>query len=148
MTDLIAKVFRSIAAWNRGDFEACVAFAHPDVEWTSGVVEKLSGDSAYRGLEGLRRYWDEWHELWRVRLDVREVVQAGDTVVVVACTEARGDLSGVKLRQSIGYTYEFEDRMARRVRSFIDPDDAFEAAGIDRESASEPELYSAASRGR
>jgi ketosteroid isomerase-like protein len=145
MTDLMAKVLRSIAAWNRGDFDACVDFAHPDVEWTSGVAEKLSGDAIYRGVDGVRRYWDEWHELWRVRLDVREI---GDTVVVVACTEARGDLSGVILRQRIGYTYEFEDRMARRVRSFIDPDDAFEAVGIERESASDPELYSAASQGR
>jgi hypothetical protein len=38
--------------------------------------------------------------------------------------------------------------VARRAPSFIDPDHAFEAAGIERESASEPELYSAASQGR
>jgi ketosteroid isomerase-like protein len=148
MIDLNAAVRRSIDAWNRDDFDACVAMAHPEIEWISAVAQQLTGNSVYRGLAGLRRYWDEWHELWRVRLKIMEIVRSEDTVVVVACTEARGDASGVIVRQPIGYVYEFEEGMARRARSFIDPDDAFEAVGIDRESASEPELYSAASQGR
>jgi hypothetical protein len=77
-----------------------------------------------------------------------QIVRADDTVVVVACTEARGDSSGVTLRQPIGYVYESEDGLARRARSFIDPDSAFEAAGIEPEPASEPGLYSAPSQGR
>jgi ketosteroid isomerase-like protein len=149
MTDLVAAVRRSIEAWNRDDFDGCVAMAHPCIEWSSGVAQQLSGKGAvYRGLSGLRRYWDEWHELWRVRLKIMEIVRADDTVVVVACTEARGDSSGVTLRQPIGYVYEFEDGMARAAQSFIDPDDAYEAAGIERGRAPEPELYSAVSQGR
>src|SRR4051812_46442694 len=142
MIDPIAAVRRSIDGWNRDDFEACVAIAHPDIEWISGVAQQLSGHAVYRGLAGLRRYWDEWHELWRVRLRIMEIAQSGDTVVVVACTEARGDASGVSLRQPIGYVYEFEDGMARRAQSYIDPEHAWLAAGIEREPASEPELYS------
>lgn len=129
--------------------------AHPDIEWTSAVADKLTGGAVYRGLDGLRRYWDEWHELWSVRLDIREIVEDGDTVLVVACTEARGHAGGVMLRERLGYVYEFEDGMARRVRSFIDPAEAYEAAGLDPESggldpesASDPELYSAPSQGR
>src|SRR3954453_18122133 len=98
MIDPIGAVRRSIDGWNRDDLD--------------------------RGVAGLRDYWDEWHELWRVRLKVMEIVRAHDTVVVVACTEARGDSSGVTLRQPIGYVYEFEDGLARRARSFIDPEHA------------------------
>jgi len=136
-----SAVRRSVDGWNRDDFDACVSIAHPEIEWRSGVAEQLSGRAVYRGLRGLRRYWDEWHDIWRVRLGIREMFSAGDTVVLVACTEARGDSSGVILRQLMGYVYEFEDGLARRVRSFRDPAKAFEAARI-------PELYSAASQGR
>ncbi len=148
MTDLVTAVRRSIDGWNRDDFDACVAMAHPEIEWISAVAQQLTGNSVYRGLAGLRHYWDEWHELWRVRLRIMEIARSDDTVVLVACTEARGDSSGVTLRQPIGYVYEFEEGLARRAQSFIDPDHAYEAAGIERESASEPELYSAASQGR
>jgi ketosteroid isomerase-like protein len=148
MIDPVTAVRRSIDGWNRDDFDACVAIAHPEIEWISAVAQQLTGNSVYRGLAGLQRYWDEWHELWRVRLRIMEIARSEDTVVVVACTEARGDSSGVTLRQPIGYVYEFEEGMVRRAQSFIDPDHAYEAAGIERESASEPELYSAASQGR
>jgi ketosteroid isomerase-like protein len=149
MTDFVELVRRAVAAWNRDDFEGCVEFAHPEIEWRSQVVERLTGQvTVYRGLEGVRRYWDEFHGLMRVKLRILEIVQAGDTVVMVSCTEARGDSSGVIVRQPIGYVYEFEDGMARKVRSFTDPDEAYEAAGIERGSASKPELYSAVLPGR
>jgi ketosteroid isomerase-like protein len=154
-SDLVRAVRASIEGWNNDDFDACIAFAHPQVEWISAVAEQLHPGAVYRGLDGARRYWDEWHDLWRIRLNVLEIAEAGDTVVVVACTEARGDASGVVLRQRIGYVYEFEDGLARRVQSYIDPAEAFEAAGIEPQSArveprraSEPELYSATSQGR
>jgi ketosteroid isomerase-like protein len=36
------------------------------------------------------------------------------------------------MEQPIGYVFEFEDGMARRVRSYIDPDRALEAVGLSR----------------
>lgn len=40
---------------------------------------------------------------------------------------------GVEYEQLIAYVYEFEDGMARRVRSYHDPDRAFEAVGMRRQ---------------
>ena len=77
-----------------------------------GVAEQLTGNRCIEGSRGCGT-WDEWHELWRARLRIMEIAQSEDTVVLVACTEARGDSSGVTLRQPIGYVYEFEDGMAR-----------------------------------
>jgi ketosteroid isomerase-like protein len=139
--EMAGAVRHSIDGWNRDDFDACVSIAHPDIEWTSAVAEKFAGDASYRGVGGLRRYWDEWHDIWRVRLDIRQICKVGDALVVIACTEARGDSSGVILRQLMGYVYEFQDGLARRVRSFIEPAAAFEAAGL-------PGLYSAVLPGR
>jgi ketosteroid isomerase-like protein len=63
---------------------------------------------------------------------VTELVDLGETVVAVAQTLARGHGMGGEMEQPIGYVFEFEDGMARRVRSYIDPERALEAAGVRR----------------
>ncbi|MET0512402.1 MAG: nuclear transport factor 2 family protein [Thermoleophilaceae bacterium] len=129
----VDAVRRSLDGWNRDDFEACVSIAHPEIEWVSELAQRIHGPkTVYQGIAGLRRYWDEWHELWDVRLDPTEFRDLGDTVLVLAMTRARGDASGVGFEQLMGYVYEFEDGMARRVRSYHDPDRALEAVGLAR----------------
>jgi ketosteroid isomerase-like protein len=129
--EYVAAVLSSLDGWNRDDFDACVAMAHPDLEWTSEVAQQLEGQElVYRGLDEFRRYWDEWHAIWEVRIEVLEITAVGEKVFVLGCTDARGGASGVSLKQPIAYVYEFEDGMARRVRSYIDPDRARAAVGM------------------
>jgi ketosteroid isomerase-like protein len=129
----VDAVRRSLDAWNRDDFETYSAMAHPEIEWTSEVAERMAGEgTVYEGIEGLRRHWDEWREIWTVKVHVTELVDLGETVVAVAQTLARGHGMGGEMEQSIGYVFEFEDGMARRVRSYIDPERALEAAGVRR----------------
>jgi ketosteroid isomerase-like protein len=129
----VEAVRRSLDGWNADDFEACVAIAHPEIEWISEVSQRLSGrETVYRGIDEMRRYWDEWHEIWAVRIDVTEIFDLGDTVVALARTRAEGDASGAVLEQPMAYVYQFEDGMARRVRSYIDPDRALDAVGLPR----------------
>jgi ketosteroid isomerase-like protein len=134
--EYVAAVRRSLDGWNRDDFDACVEMAHPDLEWTSEVAQQLEGtELVYRGLDEFRRYWDEWHEIWSVRIEVMEIADLGDRVFVLGCTDARGRAGGVSLKQPIAYVYEFEDGMARRVRSYIDPDRARAAVGLPPDAA-------------
>jgi ketosteroid isomerase-like protein len=111
--EYVDAVRRSIDGWNRDDFDTCVSIAHPEIEWVSDLAIRMHGPEA-------------------VRLDVTEMIDAGDTVIVLAQTRALGDASGVEFEQLIAYVYEFEDGMARRVRSYHDPDRAFEAVGLPR----------------
>jgi ketosteroid isomerase-like protein len=129
----VDAVRRTLDAWNRDDFETYSELAHPEIEWTSEVAERMAGSgTVYRGIEGLRRHWDEWREIWTVTVNVTDVIDLGDTVVAVARTLARGHAVGLEMEQPIGYVFEFEDGMARRVRSYIDPDRALEAVGLSR----------------
>jgi ketosteroid isomerase-like protein len=129
----VDAVRRTLDAWNRDDFETYSAMAHPEIEWTSEVAERMAGDgTVYRGVEGLRRHWDEWREIWTMRVDVTEVVDLGDTVVAVAQTFARGHGMGAEMEQPIAYVFEFEDGLVRRARSYMDPDRAFQAVGVSR----------------
>ena len=127
----VEQVRRALAAWNRGDVDAWLEGAHPEVEWISEIGRRLEGsDRAYRGLAGLREYWDDWHATWDVHIDLTDTIDAGETVIAIANVTTRGEASGIDLEQPVAYVFEFEDGLARRVRSYFDPQQALDAAGV------------------
>ena len=124
---------RSLDGWNAHDFDERVTTAHPDLEWTSRGGAAAPGQQPLTaGSRSSRRDRVELGDaIWEVRIEVMEIVDVGDDkVFVLGCTDARGGVSGVSLKQPIAYVYEFEDGMARRVRSYIDPDRARAAVGL------------------
>jgi hypothetical protein len=60
----------------------------------------------YRGVDEVRRYWDEWHALWDVTIEVTEVRDLGDTVLALARLKTHGEVSGVDLESPIAYVFE------------------------------------------
>jgi ketosteroid isomerase-like protein len=128
----VESVRRSLDAWNRDDFETYVSGAHPEVEWTSEVAERMAGSgTVYTGVEGLRRHWDEWREIWTVKINVIDVIDLGDTVIAVAETIARGHGMGVEMQQPVAYVFEFEDGLTRRARSSFAVDQVLSSFGVD-----------------
>ena len=130
-SDNVEAVRASMDAWNRGDVEGWLEPSHPEIEWRSDVVRRVEGsDTVYRGRDGLRRYWDEWHALWQVTIHLEEVRDLGVTVLALGRIRARGEASGIDLDREIAYVYEFEDGKARRARSYFDPQEALRAVGL------------------
>jgi ketosteroid isomerase-like protein len=124
-------VRRSLDGWNRGDVEAWLQAAHPEIEWSSEIVRRVEGSEAvYRGPAEMRRYWDEWHSVWEVMIDVSEIRDLGDTVVALASIRARGEASGIDLERPVAYVFEFDGGLARKVRAYLDPRQALEALGL------------------
>jgi ketosteroid isomerase-like protein len=76
------------------------------------------------------RFWDEWHALWNVHIEVSEVRDLGDSVVVLAEFRAKGKGSGAEVEQSIGYLFEFDDGLIRRASAYLTPEEALEAGGL------------------
>ena len=112
-------------AWNRRDVDAWLEAAHPEIEWVSQIAQSLEGaETVYRGDAGLRRFWDEWHALWDVTIDVTETIDRGDTVVALATVHTRGDASGIEVERPIAYVFEFENGLARRARAYFDQQEA------------------------
>jgi ketosteroid isomerase-like protein len=91
----------------------------------------MEGDEAVlRGVAELRRYWDDWHSIWNLRIEPREMRDLGETVLVLGRLRARGEASGVALEQPVAYVFEFDGGLARRVRAYLDPQVALEAVGL------------------
>ena len=117
-----------------GDVDAWLESAHPEIEFYSEIARRMEGaETVSRGLAGLRRFWDDWHAVWSMTIEVAELRDLGDTVVVIGRMLARGAASGVDLEQPVAYVFEFEGGLARTVRAYLDPQLALEA--VDHSSS-------------
>ncbi len=125
------KVRSCIDAWNRGDLDAWLAPAHPEIEWSSEVGRQVEGaDSVYHGVAGLRRFWEEFRSVWELTIDDLETRRVGETVLALGQIRVHGEASGIDLDQPIAYVFEFDGGLARRVRGYLDRQEALEAAGL------------------
>ena len=128
----VEAVRRSLDAWDRGDFDGFVQDWHPESEFFSAFMVQGEGDMrAFRGLQGMRQYWDEWHSLWDLRVEVSETRDLGDTVLVVAGMKVRGKGSGVEIESPLAYVYEFDDGLFRKVHTYLNLTEALKAVGLE-----------------
>jgi ketosteroid isomerase-like protein len=121
----------ALEAWNRGDLEGWLKPLHPDIEWSSAIAMQVEGkDTVWNGEAGMRRFWDEWHAVWNLKIDISELRDLGDRVLVLARIQVHGKTSGVEVARGIGYVFEFEGDLIRRARSYLSSDEALEAVGL------------------
>ncbi len=127
----VDAVRRCLDGWNRGDVDAWLETAHPEVEFVSEIATGMEGDEAVlRGVAELHQYWNDWHSIWNLKIEPREMRDLGETVLVLGRLRARGEASGVSLEQPVAYVFEFDGGLARRVRAYLDPQVALEAVGL------------------
>ena len=120
-----------LEGWNRGDIDAWLRKVHPEIEWFSAITARFQGaETVYRGEAEMRRFWDEWHSVWDLTIELSEVRDLGETVVALGRIRTRGEASGVDLEGPVGYVFEFDGGLARKVRAYLDPQLALEAVGL------------------
>ena len=128
----VEAVQRSFDGWNRGDFDAFGRDAHPEIEFFSAIMRQAEGDErAFRGSQEMRQYWDEWHSLWDLHVEVSETRDLGDTVLVVAGMTVRGKGSGVKIESPLAYVIEFDNGLLRKVHTYLSVTEALKAVGLE-----------------
>lgn len=84
-SEVEARVREGIAVFNRGDYEAALAYFHPEVVVDSSAAFVVHGP--YRGIEGVREFYDTIAEAFaEFRVEPQEVIVRGDRALVVART--------------------------------------------------------------
>ena len=123
-------VRRMYDAWNRDDFEVARPLIHPEVEWrTSGAFPGL--EPVYRGVGGVRQFWQDLKEPWESFLiHIERDVAEGDTVIVNLRFEAIGRASGAKVVLHFANTWRVQDGLVVDFGSTRTFDEALEAAGL------------------
>jgi ketosteroid isomerase-like protein len=104
-----------------------------DCEFFSVTGGQIDG-TPYRGHDGLRRYWQERTDAWsKLRVDAERFLEGGadDDVVVAVCRlTGTGRGSGVTVEQQIGILSRFHDDKVCYARSYLDPQEALDVAGL------------------
>jgi ketosteroid isomerase-like protein len=129
--DVVRSLFDAVS---RRDAATVRALYDPEVEWdnTRGPVHGLTERKVYRGYEAVRRWWQEYWEPWeRVWDEVEELIDAGDQVVSVQTTHARGVLNGLAVDLAhVAAVWTFRRGKIVRVALFTTRAEALEAAGL------------------
>jgi len=129
--DLVRRIYDAGA---RRDTEAVLAAHDPEIEWDisrSPARSLIAGSQHYYGHDGLRAFFREWYEAWdNVSADCEELIDAGDAVVSVETTRARGRVSGAEVEIKHAAIWDVRDGKVTRVRWFGARADAMAAAGV------------------
>ena len=121
----VEMVRRSIAAYQRGDWEEATAYLAPDVSWENG--QELPA----RGPAAVREMWMRWNDEWdRLDMSGEEVIDAGDEVIVAMRYQARGRLSGVAVEQWVFEVHGFRDGQCVSKVDYETRAAALEAVGL------------------
>jgi ketosteroid isomerase-like protein len=126
--DVVSDV---IAAWNDYALERWLAGWDHGCVWLPRVRLQVEGGQAYRGHEGLRRYWAEEDAVWgNVRVDVEDVREVGDEVIVISTVVARGKQSSVETHTPFAFRFRLRQGKVVRGESYLDVGEALEAVGL------------------
>jgi ketosteroid isomerase-like protein len=89
------------------------------------------GARAYRGIDGVRSALDNWFEVWQwMRVEIVELVDAGDRVLVTLDQRAKGRGSEIEVEVRSFNVYTFRDGKVIRMQLFTEREPALEAAGL------------------
>jgi ketosteroid isomerase-like protein len=121
---------RAVEAGNRLDIEALLEELDPEVEWYSAIAGL--GSEVYRGSEGIRELFrDASQAFTRMTLEVSDVRDLGDRALALGRLRTRGHESGVQTEVSFNQLVDFKRGKVIRLRTFLDRDEALEAAGLE-----------------
>jgi ketosteroid isomerase-like protein len=128
----VEAVKRFLDAYNRQDVEAMLEELDPEVEYHPALPILLGGEATlYRGHEGVRRLFREIYDAFdEIHVEYSEFRDLGDRVVGIGRVRMRGKGSGAETEAPTGSVVEFKNGKGIRVRTYLDPKEALEAAGL------------------
>jgi ketosteroid isomerase-like protein len=126
-------VRRVVEAWNRGDVDAFLSLYEPDCE----VVfrPEVPEPGPFHGHAELKQWVEGFLDAWEShRVEVVEVMEAGDSIVAVVHMVGRGSGSGVDLDETDAHFFTIREGRIARWQNFNARAEALEAAGMSDQS--------------
>jgi ketosteroid isomerase-like protein len=121
-------VRRAYEAFNRGDLDNAIAVGATTFEYVAtGVIPGAEG--TYRGREEYREFLQRWWgEFEDPKVDVHELIDAGERVLASVTFRGRGKLSGVEATWRLWQLWTVQGGQVTRGRGFTSGAEALEAA--------------------
>jgi uncharacterized protein len=133
-TELVQLVEKGYEAWNSGDRSWVLEHMSEDIEWITPPEDPDPG--TYHGFQGVETYWAQWRAaVGQLQFTIEETIDAGNSVVVIARRQGRGEHSGLQVSDRVIQVYDFEDGKCVRVHEYYDRDAALSSVGTEGEAA-------------
>jgi ketosteroid isomerase-like protein len=105
----------------------------PDFEVRFIADQPGLGAAEYRGLDGFVAGWREWLEPWgSYRIDLDDIIDAGDDVLVLIRVRARTARDGVEMEHAPAAVWTIRDGKVSSLRLYLNRDQAFEVVGAGK----------------
>ena len=130
MSQQNVELFRTgMEAFLRHDIEPLLETSHPEIEWFPFSAQ-VEGDVAYRGHEGVKRWWANLNATFEeFEATIDEVRDEGDVVMALGHLRAQFR-SGITLDIEVGWVVRFRDGLVVWGRAYQSHAEALEAAGF------------------
>jgi hypothetical protein len=116
-------------AFNEGALDSVLEAANPDLEFDAS--DRPPDEGVMRDREAYRRFLERTFETWaQFRVQVDELVDAGDAVVALGRTAGVGKASRAAVEERMAHVIWFRDGRPYRLKVFVDRDEALRAAGL------------------
>ena len=117
-------------AFNERDLEGLAELTSEDFEFVP-YLGSLIEANVYRGLDGLRSYFEDSNAAWEeLRVRQAEVREVNDRTISFGELHGKGRASGLEVQVSLAWVGEWHDRKLARLVTYTDKDEALEAAGL------------------
>jgi ketosteroid isomerase-like protein len=127
----VQLVRQAVDAWNRRDTDWLIANCVPEVEFVPAVAGGVEGRGrrTVRGADGFDPFFAGLNETWeQFEIELDEVREVGEALVNIGRVHAKGRGSGLVLDQPMATVTWFRGDKFARLESFLDIDEALEAA--------------------
>jgi ketosteroid isomerase-like protein len=115
-------------AYNAGDWVRYFGQLDPGVEWWDRQDDP--GATVHRGHEGVRAFLAELGDAVEFRVDAKEFVDAGDSVVVCLRLYGRGKASGAEFEDHEVHALRLRNGKVVEAREYRTKAQALEAVGL------------------
>ena len=121
---------RGYRAWNEDDLEGMLAITHPEAEYRpSGVFPGM--DPVYRGEDGIRQWWETFHEPWKqIKVIPERIAERPGGVDVLIRFEGVGR-DGIETKMSFINKIEVRDGLLYSLVGQPAADEAIRELGLD-----------------
>ena len=117
-----------LEAWRRG--ESDMSLLDPKVTYEDTILPDHVGE-AYRGHEGVARATERWLEPYEgLTIELEKIVGAGDRLVSIHRVRGKARYTGIEGEGPVAYLWTFRGGKVIQFRSYRDPEEALEAAGL------------------
>src|SRR6476469_10436284 len=125
----VELVRRTYEAGNQADYDAVMSYFHPEIEFHA--YPRSPGVGVYHGKQALREYIENaWEHYESGRIEVEELLDAGDQVVAVITLHAVPKRGQNEITVQIVEVFTIRDGLLAERRSYSTRDEALEAAGL------------------